>query len=432
MLLYFRLTMVETIEKRAEPEDGPLHPYRVLDLSDQRGLLCGRLLADLGADVILIEPPGGHPARRVGPFYHDGPHPERSLYWFALNTSKRSITLDISHPDGQAIFQRLVASAHFLIEGYRPGFLDSLGLGYHELSRLNPGLVMVSITPFGQTGPYANYRATDIVGTAMGGLLFLGGTGDRPPVHCRASQAYFQVGVQAAVGSMVAHYHREITGRGQHVDVSMQQAVTAGMGIGGMHQAWDLNRVITPRIGIPYQRNPPLDYGPRDSQVFPCRDGYMLAGRFRALVADVVALINEEGVGLELRDRVWSAPDFVFLPQEERNVLLKALREYYSRHTRQELYEKALARRIMWCPVNTPADLPEDKQLQHRGFFCSVDHLELGESIVYPGPPFQATGMSARIRRRAPLIGEDNEEVYQLELGYTPRELAAWKYQGTI
>ena len=142
----------------AEKQETMLSPYRVLDLTDEKGLLCGKILGDLGADVIKIERPGGDPARNIGPFYHDEPDPEKSLFWFALNTSKRGITLDIEKADGKEIFKKLVKSADFVIESFAPGYLDKLGLGYSELERLNPGIIMVSITPFGQTGPMRTIR----------------------------------------------------------------------------------------------------------------------------------------------------------------------------------------------------------------------------------------------------------------------------------
>ena len=149
--------------------DFLLSPYRVLDLTDERGLLCGKILADLGADVIQIEPPGGSTAREIGPFYKGDIHPEKSLFWWAYAINKRGITLNLETLDGRQLLQRLVKDAHFLIESWPPGYLQSLGLGYEALAAINPALIVVSITPFGQDGPYAHYKATDVVGMAMGG-----------------------------------------------------------------------------------------------------------------------------------------------------------------------------------------------------------------------------------------------------------------------
>jgi len=149
-----------------------LSPYRVLDLTDEKGLLCGKLLGDLGADVIKIERPGGDPARNLGPFYHGEADPEKSLFWFAFNTSKRGITLDIETTDGQEIFKRLVKGSDFVIESFPPGYMDQPGLGYSVLEKVNPRVIMVSITPFGPTGPYKDYKAPDIVAWAMGAQMY--------------------------------------------------------------------------------------------------------------------------------------------------------------------------------------------------------------------------------------------------------------------
>ena len=185
-------------EKKAE---GMLSPYRVLDLTDEKGLICGKLLGDLGADVIKIERPGGDSARNIGPFYHDEEDPEKSLFWWAFNTSKRGITLDIETAEGQEVFRRLVKSADFVIESFPPGHMDKLGLGYSALEELNPGIIMVSITPFGQTGPYKDYKAPDIVAWALGGVLGQWGDIDRPPIWiAHHSQISLHAAAEAAAG----------------------------------------------------------------------------------------------------------------------------------------------------------------------------------------------------------------------------------------
>ena len=182
-----------------------LAPFRALDITDEKGFLCGKVLGDLGADVIKIEKPGGDPARSIGPFYHDIPDPEKSLYWFAFNMNKRGITLDIETADGQQIFKKLATTADFVIGSFPPGYMDKLGLGYSALSEINPQTIVTSITPFGQTGPYQDFKGSDIVAMAMSGLMYLIGDPDRPPVRISFPQAYLHAGVEGAVGSMVAH-----------------------------------------------------------------------------------------------------------------------------------------------------------------------------------------------------------------------------------
>jgi benzylsuccinate CoA-transferase BbsE subunit len=213
--------MTETAPK---PAGTLLAPYRVLDLSDERGALCGRILASMGADVIKVEPPGGAPLRGRGPFYRDEPGLENSLAWWALEANKRSLTLDIEHQRGRELLFRLAETADFFIESFAPGYLAASGLGYPELHARCPALVYVSITPFGQTGPRANWAASDITIQATSGHMYLNGEPDRSPVRLGVSAAYWHGGAEGAQAAMIAHHARRRTGRGQHVDVSMQQA----------------------------------------------------------------------------------------------------------------------------------------------------------------------------------------------------------------
>jgi crotonobetainyl-CoA:carnitine CoA-transferase CaiB-like acyl-CoA transferase len=203
-----------------------LNPYRVLDLTTERGLLCGQVLGDLGADVIKVEPHGGSPARRLAPFYQDRVDPNRSIYWWAYNRNKRSITLNLEADDGIELLNRLATRSHFLIESNNPGFLTKRQLGYKDMASRNPALIYVSITPFGQDGPKASYADSDLVILAAGGPLLLGGDEDRPPLRVSVPQAYLHASADAGVGALVAHHERQRSGLGQHVDVSAQQSVT--------------------------------------------------------------------------------------------------------------------------------------------------------------------------------------------------------------
>ena len=201
-----------------EAAPGALTGYRVLDLCDDKGVLCTKIMADLGADVIAIEPPGGAATRCCGPFYHDQVHPERSLFFWYFYANKRSITLHPETPDGQALFKALVKTADVLVETFPPGYLDRLGLGYADLRAFHPGLVMTSITGFGSTGPYCHYKAPDLVGLAMGGLMYLCGEPDGAPVPPGGQQGDHLAALNGVTGTLIALWHREITGEGQHVD----------------------------------------------------------------------------------------------------------------------------------------------------------------------------------------------------------------------
>ena len=241
--------------------------YRVLDLTTERGFLCGKILGDFGADVIKVEPPGGDPARNSGPFYQDIPHPEKSLYWFATNTSKRGITLGIETAEGQELFKRLVRTAAFVIESFEPGYMDSLGLGYPALEKINPRIIGTSITPFGSTGPYAHYKASDMIPWATGGFMYQCGEPGEPPCRISMPQSYFVGGLHGAMGAMIAHFYRETTGEGQHVDVSMQEAVICFLQ--GAAEIWDINRVIRTRSGTCQFLSRPSPPGPLGGRA-PC------------------------------------------------------------------------------------------------------------------------------------------------------------------
>ena len=198
--------------------EGMLSPYRVLDLTNERGFFSGKLLGDLGADVIKIERPGGDPARRFGPFFHDIPDPEKSLFWMGLNTNKRGITLNIETAAGQAIFKKLCQTADILFESFDPGYMEGLGLGYTALREINPRLIVASVTGFGQSGPYRDYKTPSIVIWSLSGQAYITGDADRPPLSTSYPIPYFFGAMQAAIGALVALYHRVVTGHGQYVD----------------------------------------------------------------------------------------------------------------------------------------------------------------------------------------------------------------------
>jgi benzylsuccinate CoA-transferase BbsE subunit len=412
-----------------------LEPFRVLDLSDESGVLCGRILADLGADVIKIEPPGGDAMRRIGPFYHDIADPEKSLYWFTFNTSKRSITLDITKPAGRDVFKKLVGTADFVIECYPPGYMESLGLGCDDLIRINPRIIVTSITPYGQSGPYAEYKSTDITALAMGGLMYLMGDPDRPPVRVRAQQAYAQAAAQAATGTMVAHYHRETTREGQHVDVSMQEAVSNTLDT--TQQAWNLQKMIFKRTGCSRA------LGERVVRaIYPCKDGYMACWSPNDLevlvkwVAD--AGFSEEAEEISKLVDVWAQVEggklslSQALTQEELNHMQELRIPFLKAHTKAEIYQKAVDHHFGWVPVQRPKDLVDYDQLKARDYFVKVDHPELGESITYPGAPYKLSRTPWKIKNRAPLIGEHNSEIYESELNLSQNDINALKQAKAI
>jgi crotonobetainyl-CoA:carnitine CoA-transferase CaiB-like acyl-CoA transferase len=410
---------------------------RVLDLADEKGALCGKLLGELGADVIRIEPPGGCTSRNTGPFYHDTPHPEKSLHWYFTNMNKRGITLNIETADGNDLFRRLVESADFVIESFEPGYMEGLGLGYGDLEKINPRVIMTSITPFGQTGPYSGYKAPDIVGVAMGGMVYISGELDRPPNRLSCPQFYFLGGLHGATGSMVAHYYRELTGEGQYVDVSCQQAVVLSLMI--VAEIWDMLKYSYRGMGPTYAGARPNAPPLFSRVIYPCKDGHVFCLITGAAQAGMVAsskalaeMANKDGMAAELQDYPWQTIDAATITQEELDQIIEPLKEFLATKTKAELFEEALERGILLAPITTMKDVAESPQLAARGFWQEVHHPELDETITYPGYPIKLSETFAHTSCRAPLVGEHNEEVYVDEMGLTKNDLISLKVNGVI
>ncbi len=407
-----------------------LSPYRVLDLTDEKGFLCGKILGDLGADVIKIEPPGGDPARNMGPYYHDIPEPEKSLFWFAYNTSKRGITLNLNTADGRDIFKKLLKTADLVIESSAPAHMEKLGLGYEDLSLINPELIMTSITPFGQNGPYKDYKAADIVISALGGTMTIAGDPDDQPLNFSVEQTYPQAGAQAAAATMMALHYREFhQGGGQHIDVSMQECMTWAAWL--QVQFWELSRILLRRAGWRVTRG-----ALKKLNIFPCKDGYIswsvYTGGQGSKTRALVDWMEEEGMAGNLKGINWGAIDFDKVTQEQLDHWESEFGKFFLRHTKRYLHEEATKRDIWLFPVNTTEDILKNPQLASRGFWVKVDHPELQGPINYPGAPLILSETPWAISGRAPLIGEHNQEIYQRELGLSVEDLVILKEAGVI
>ena len=413
--------------------DFLLEPYRVLDLTDERGLLAGKILADLGADVIQIEPPGGSPARNIGPFHGDDPLPDKSLFWWAYAANKRSITLDLERKDGRALLEKLVAEADFLIESFSPGYMEGLGLSYESLASMNSKLIMVSITPFGQDGPYSQYQATDIVGMALGGFMYLTGDEDRAPVRISFPHFYLHGAAAGATAAMLAHTHRVVSGQGQYVDVSCQQAVAKTLA--HAPQIWDIEGAILKRMGVYRQTS-----GENRVRInWPCKDGYVnymvQGGTVAYSTRALLDWAKEDGLDTaELDEIEWEELGYGAVTPKLMDQFSGPIGEFFKGHTRAELVQGSLDRRILLFPVATPSALDDHPQLEARGYFKEIEHPELGLRVRYPGA-FVKSGDGkdiAGVYRRSPLIGEHNVEIYQEELGFSSQELQSLKRVGAI
>ena len=252
--------------------DSFLPTYRVLDLADETGVFCTKLLADYGADVIKVEPPTGDSARSRGPFLNDEPNDESSLYFLFYNTNKRSITLNLETSTGRSLFRRLVESADVLVETFPVGYLEAMDLGYPSLKLLNPGLVMASITPFGGTGPWKDYLSSDLVSMAAWGYMQITGDPDEPPLRLGNEHSHFPASQYAATAILAGLYHRDaVSGVGQHIDVSLQESLITYYTDAHPALAWlQLGENVT-RVGTTSTLVIPLG-------AYPCQDGWISVG----------------------------------------------------------------------------------------------------------------------------------------------------------
>lgn len=409
-----------------------LSGFRVLDLTDYKGFLCGKILADLGADVIKIEPPGGDPSRSIGPFYREIPEVENSLLWHAYNANKRGITLNVGTSDGREIFKNLTKIADFIIESFPPGHIESLGLGYSVLSQVNPRIIMTSITSFGQTGPYRDFKSCDLVDFAMSGLMYLTGDPDRAPVQISFPHACLHASAQAAVATLAACYYREKTGKGQQVDVSIHQSLPATT----LHAIpyWLMSQVILRRAG-----QCRVGWGSvLIRQTWQCKDGFVSfivgGGGLRAKGnRALVRWMDSEGMSTDfLKCTDWESLDMAKVTSETVESIQEPLARFFKTHTKAELYEEGMKRRVDIYPVTTCKDIVENPQLKARGFWVKLQHPELDTSVTYPGAFLKASENPMKMRYRAPHIGEHNCSVYLNELGLSMPALHVLKQSGVI
>jgi crotonobetainyl-CoA:carnitine CoA-transferase CaiB-like acyl-CoA transferase len=412
-----------------------LSPYRVLDLTTERGLLCGQMLGDMGADVVKIEPPGGSTARAIGPFYNDAPHPDRSLYWWAYNRNKRAITLDIERDAGRELLLRLVEQADFFIESDNPGHMARHHLGFDDLAKINPALIYVSITPFGQDGPKESYADSDLIIMAAGGPLILAGDADRPPVRLGVPQAYLHASADAAVAALAAHHERMRSGLGQHIDAAAQQSVALAT------QAY----ILAAPLGSPEAKriSGGVKFGGFDLPlVFPAKDGHVALGflfgsALGVFTARLMRFICEQGFCDEAtRDKNWIAyGEQLFSgaePVSEFERVKEVVKTFTRSHTKAELLALALEHGFLITPVTTVAEVVESPQFESRGYFQTVAHPELGESFRYPGPFAKFSATPIEFQRRPPTVGEHNSEVYRDELGLSENAIAELARAGVV
>jgi benzylsuccinate CoA-transferase BbsE subunit len=403
---------------------GPLAGLRVLELADETGQFCGKLLGDLGADLVKIEPPGGEPCRHIGPFLDDVPDPNRSLSFWSYNTSKRGITLNLETGDGRQLFRRLAATSDVILETFRSDFLRSLRLDYESLSEQNPGLVLCSLTPFGQTGPWRDYLSSDLLHMAAGGEMASSGydeadVPDAPPIAPGGGNAWHMGCHYAYIAIMAALVHRTVTGQGQHIDASIHEACSLTT------EAQIANYIYRGEV---LQRHTGRHHaaGPTPRTQFQAKDGNyvcaLVAGRLNPrYIGQLADLLDTNGMAGDLRDPKYQ--DQAVITVETSHIIDDLVADFIASLPAEDVYHRAQERGFTWGAVRPAEALLADPHLGDRGFWKEIEHPELGRSFVYPGEAAIYNGSPWRIARRAPLIGEHNTEIFCHELGLTRGEL---------
>jgi len=378
-----------------------LSGYRVLDLTDDKGMLCSRLLADMGAEVIRIEKPGGS---------------ARSLFYWASNLGKRAITLDIKAKPGQKLFKRLVKTADVLVESFPPGYLETLGLGYPELSQINPRLVMASITNFGQSGPYRDYRSCDIVASALGGQMYVCGEPESP-LKPFGNQSHYLASSLAAIGILLALFKQHTSGRGQHIDISLHECVASA-----------LDHVLVRYFyqGLVAKRQGSLHWNGA-FRIFPCQDGYILLSLFHQWET-LVEWLESEGMAEGLADKKWLDREYRLRHLDH---IMEVLERWTRSHTVAELVEPGQLMRFPWAEVTSISGLVNSPQLAERNFWVEVGHPETGERYRFPGVPAKLSRSPWQVGSRVPKAGEHNKVIYQ-KLGLSEKEIGALVKDGVI
>ncbi len=419
-----------TVEHRYS--DGALGDLRVIEIGGEIGQWCAKLMADQGADVIKIEPPSGAAEREIGPFYHDAPDTERSLHFWHYNTSKRGVTLDITTEGGRELFRRLVATADVLIDSRPLGELDSLGLDYAALSAANPGLVMCSITPFGQDGPWTGWTTSDLIQLAAGGQMGECGyseedVSERTPIAPGGGNAWHIGSHFAYIAIMGAVFHRGVTGEGQFIDASVHDAcaLTTEGGVTTWIYGGQVRERQTGRHASPTP-TPPSQYR--------CADGvYVNTLAFPLLmnpagIRRLAEWFDTHGLAQDLLDERYADREVIAAKEQH---VKDVLRDFIAALPSETVYHEGQGRGFSMGPVRAPEEVMADQHFHERGFFVEVEHPDIGRTLTYPGAQAVYSASPWRIQRRAPHVGEHNAEVYG-ELGLSPLELAALREGGAL
>ena len=387
---------------------GALSGVKVIDLTHHiAGPYATKLLADFGADVLKIERPGGDPARRLPPFFHDEPDADKSLPFLYLNTNKRSITLNLKSDTGRSILMDLLADADAVVENFAPRVMPALGVDVDTLRRHNPKLVVASVTNFGQTGPWRDFRATEIVEYALGGLMYIFGGYDREPLKHALNQAQFKAGTNLASATLMALYHQRLTGQGQRVDVSIQESIASALR--------DVTNNYTYTGAV--RRRQPNHTGDL-TRLRATSDGYVLPNPGMGATLDWRVMVDF----LEAPELDDERFDNASARLENAEALGDILDQIFATKQKQEIFYAAHQKRFIYGVIDSPEETMDNPQIQARGYYVPVEHPELGE-ITFPGAPFLMSGSPWGVRDAAPSLGEHTGAVLG-DLGYSAQDLA--------
>jgi benzylsuccinate CoA-transferase BbsE subunit len=424
--------------------------YRVLDLTNEKGFLCGKALGDLGADVIKIEKPGGDPSRNIGPFYHDIPDPEKSLYWFAFNANKRSITLDIETADGREVFKNLVKTADVVIEVFKPGYVDDIGLGYSVLSEVNPGIILTSISGFGQKGPYRDYNDRDLAVWGLSGYMYITGEPDRPPLVPSYPHAHLIGAMNGAIGTVIALNHRRLTGRGQQVDACSHQGLCLAISI-ETKLPWALSKVNVTREGRDRMRVLAKDGQVKIPLLWECKDGsiaffFWVGPNFVEHNESLIRWIRKSGVdpGL-LGTRDWAKEGWNKYTVEEvkqiratldgrvknSDELDKHINEWTVNYTPEQVMQMMQNAGVSAGVVARAQDSEADPQLKAYDFFREIEHPYLGKKKFFHPPGFTLSDATAELHRPV-FLGEHTEYICKDILGISDDDFSRMQQDGVF
>ncbi|HEY3152782.1 MAG TPA: CoA transferase [Candidatus Binatia bacterium] len=392
-----------------------LSGYRVLDLSSSMGAFCGKLLRDLGMDVIKVEPREGDATRREAPFAKGDTDREGSLRFAYLNAGKRSITLDIAAENSRKLLLDLVARSDIVLEDFTPGYLSTRNLGYEVLLERQNKLILVSLSGFGQDGPYAQFKTPDIVGNAMGGLLYISGDPQMTPCNPPETQSYYYASLFASYGVMLALWQREMRGIGAWIDASIQASMALHEHVAFNYSAE--GRVMK-RAGSQHQHNAPAN-------LFQCKNGWIALFVTQNHWPILLKVWEDHDPALD--DPKWINSN---LRRQNADYINAQVTSFTSRFLKEDLAELMQKNGIPGLPVNSPSDFIKDPHIQAREFFGIVKHPVLG-TFAQPGCPFMVDG-KRDAPSPAPLLGQHNREVFCGELSLSTSELAALAAAGVI